>query len=434
MTLSLHDYQNQTPASSTARQLQRVLSALLIKNRFIRSLTHTNLTRAEVHLLIETQARGQTTITELQQLLNMDQSSVSRSIKSLIQTHRINARPSKTDKRAKLLSLTATGHDAVAQIDEVAGAIYNKFASRLTPAEGLEILEFFRRIADYCGQPQCPIRKGEHEIRMQQRRMSRAIGVLSKDVFSSGLSATQWNVFNTICYSPYPPNPKSLVKEQNIPANSLTIILGKLESLGFIQRVQAEHDSRYVELKATTAGLSFLEKIETDSAKQLNAVLFDYTQQRKEKLLSILVKYVDQDPGTVKTPIAGDYVIKKLTTQKTRRTARTFAINEIVASGAAQFAPERFFAESSLAFGMFAKDEALQATCEISTHSKTAELSLLAWNKSITPDMAFHFMEEVFHILSKNHKIKRLKVTYEPARKILKTAGVLDSDDTIEPT
>ena len=408
-------------------QLHRTLSTLLMKNRFIRKLTHTGLSRAEVHALIEIHARGESTIKSLQPLLNMDQSSVSRLIKNLIEEKRVYASLSSEDKRVKLLRLSSGGLNAISQIDEVAGSIFEGFRSKLTKNQGEELLEFFKDVANWYGQPACPTRAGENEIRMQQRRMSRALGVLSKDAFGSGFSFSQWNILSEICDSTYPLNPKQLSESQDIPGNSLSIALDKLEKLGFIERTQAKHDSRFIEIYPSSSGKTFRNKIVTQSALDLQKILGGYSQKEQTKLLEIMLRYTDQAHESTSNLMSDALLVKKIKTKKDRKSARTFSITELVKRGHAEFSPSFLIADHSLVYGLFDKNKHLQSVCEIVHNSDPAELTLLASNKQTPPGLAFTFMEQIIELLRADSKTKRLRICFEPAVTLLKNGGRLKS-------
>lgn len=411
--------------------IHRALATLLMKNRFIRRLTHTGLSRGEVHILIEIQARGECTVRVIQPLLNIDQSSISRFVKNLTQKKLISSVPSEVDKRAKVLKLTATGRNVISQIDEVAGTVFEQFASRLPASEKKILAEFFERIADWYGQPRCPLRPGESEVRMQQRRMSRALGVLSQNIFGSQLSSSQWFVFREICYAAYPLNPKTLSEHQSIPPNSLSIILEKLENSGLITRASAVHDSRYIELLPTAQGKKQLSMTERHSADDIEKIVSSLPQQRQELLLAIVRRYIDQDATTSPVLLPQDFTLRKISAKKERDQARAFAITELVRRGHAEFAPSVLVGERSLVYGLFDSTNALQAICEIQNSERASEFSLLASNKETTPNLAYIFMERVFETLRGAREVSTLKFSFEPAARLLQKAGVLGSQATL---
>ncbi|MCB0336047.1 MAG: winged helix-turn-helix transcriptional regulator [Bdellovibrionales bacterium] len=403
--------------------LHYCLSTMLRKNRFIRKLTHINLTRADIHTLIEIEAFEETTIKDLQPILNMDQSSVSRLVKGLVKSGRVMSHASKKDKRMKLLSLTEEGKKTVAKIDGEAGAIFQTFIDRLSASEVKEVLEFYRRVADWHGQPHCPNRKKENEVRWQQRRTSRAIGVLAKDLFSSGLSSSQWNTFNEICRSSYPLNPKQLSKTLNIAPNSLSIILEKLESLGLVSRKAATHDSRYIELSATTNGSKFLAQLEVQSAQNLQKILHDYSTKRVKQLLNIMQHYLDMNLAVAQGELPGDYNVKRARTKSLCDSLRTFAVTEIVHAGDAQHIPAIICAEDSFVYALYNENETVIAVCEITQSKKKWALNLLATDKSLAPAIAFAFLEHVLGKLNKKHGVSSLEIQFTPAKLLLQNAG-----------
>ncbi len=407
-------------------QLHRALAALLMKNRFIRKLTHTGLSRGEVHILIEIHARGESSVKVLQPLLNIDQSSVSRLVKNLIHKKFVRSVSSEADRRSKLLRLTAAGSNAIEQIDKVAGGKFEQFASRLTKAEREELLEFFQRIADWYGQPSCPERAEESAVRLQQRRMSRAFGVLSSDIFGSGLSSSQWFVFQEICNSAYPLNNKILAEHQGLAPNSLSIILEKLLRLGYIKRNRAVHDSRHIELASSVAGERHVAAIEKKCADDLAHILAEYQPERRRTLLQIVLRYIGQETPHQPIALPNDFSIRKIQGKKNRDQARAFAVTELVQRGHAEFAPTRLIDDQSLVFGLYDGNDELQSVCEIQIGDAGCELSLLASNKDTSPNFAYLFMERIFETLRATREISELRLTFKPAVKLLRKAGMLE--------
>ena len=407
------------------RKLHSALVVLIKKNRFIRRLTDTGLSRAEIHTLVEIEARGEASMKVLQPILNMEQSSVSRLVQGLVQKKLLDSNPWSEDRRVRVLQVTTKGHALLTQIDTVAGAVFDRFKARLTTKERESLNWFFCAVSDFYDQPHCPERNGEDELRMQQRRMSRALGVLGKNIFGSKLSSSQWHVFTHICGSPYPLNPKQIAKKQGIPSNSLTTIFDKLIAKGLISREQSTHDSRYIELSATKKGAMFLQRIEDQFVSELQSILSGLGTDDIAELLDILEHYVDQDPDKEQSPLPPTLRVQRLRSKEDRKIARTFAITELVGRGHAHYAPGFFLHADSHCYALYSEDDILCSICEIHSDQKKASLSLLASKKEVTPAQAFAFLCEVLDQYQKSTSVTSLDIDFFPAARLLQKGGRL---------
>ena len=184
--------------------IHKGLSVFIRANRFIRYLSGLKYTRAEIHTLIEVSARGESTIKNLTEILNMSQSSVSRLVKQLVAKNLLYQTSSKEDKRSKIIKLTTEGKKVVKRIDDEAGPRFIERIKRLNAKEQEVLINFYKRYGNLYKLPNSPSRKGENEIRLQERRVTRSLGVLNNNVFNSGLSTPQWSVLFDIYNHDFP--------------------------------------------------------------------------------------------------------------------------------------------------------------------------------------------------------------------------------------
>ena len=79
----------------------------------------------------------------------------------------------------------------------------------------------------------------------------------------------------------------------------------------------------------------------------------------------------------------------------------------------------------SVVYGLFDSTKQLVAVCEIIDEVTPAEFSLLASDRSVSPSLAFSFMELVFESLRDSDGIVEVKFTFPPAIRLLEKAGLL---------
>ena len=84
------------------------------------TLAETDLSASAVHAVIEIGNRGEMTANQLGQALLLEKSTISRMVSRLIERELVIEAQSKTDGRAKMLSLTEAGHTLLADIDRFA--------------------------------------------------------------------------------------------------------------------------------------------------------------------------------------------------------------------------------------------------------------------------------------------------------------------------
>jgi DNA-binding MarR family transcriptional regulator/GNAT superfamily N-acetyltransferase len=84
------------------------------------TLAETDLSASAVHAVIEIGNRGEMTANQLGQALLLEKSTISRMVSRLIERELVIEAPSRTDGRAKMLSLTDAGHALFADIDRFA--------------------------------------------------------------------------------------------------------------------------------------------------------------------------------------------------------------------------------------------------------------------------------------------------------------------------
>jgi putative acetyltransferase len=145
------------PLRHASRELVRELGFLQAKD------TATGLSHSHCHALIELDARGPVTQSELPSLLRLDKSTTSRIVAELVARRWVRARPSEQDARARILSLTSAGRAKVELVHREANARVEQALAmlpgddRAVVLRGMETyaraLERSRRVAGYSVRP-----------------------------------------------------------------------------------------------------------------------------------------------------------------------------------------------------------------------------------------------------------------------------------------
>lgn len=118
-----------------SRQLVRLLD--LLKGRY-RDAAHPY---PHSHALMELQARGRLTVNDLADILRMDKSSVSRIVKGLVRKKLVRTAAGESDKRYRLVQLTARGTEEAAKLHALGNAHVGAVLQNLSAEEVQSIIQ-----------------------------------------------------------------------------------------------------------------------------------------------------------------------------------------------------------------------------------------------------------------------------------------------------
>lgn len=105
------------------------------------------LTLAQCHPLLEIDLRGQTTLVELAQSLELDKSTLSRTVDALVNKGLVSRTPHPDDRRYTRLTLTDAGKRICADINSRSDAHYRKVFQRIPESEHDEVMKGFTLLA-----------------------------------------------------------------------------------------------------------------------------------------------------------------------------------------------------------------------------------------------------------------------------------------------
>lgn len=412
-------------------EIHKGLSVFIRANRFIRYLSGIKYTRAEIHTLIEIAARGESTIKDLTQILNMEQSSISRLVKNLVSENLLFQTSSEEDKRSKIIKLTTNGKNVVKRIDKQAGPKLIERARRLNSKEQEVLINFYENFGKLYKLSISPIRKGENEIRLQERRLTRSLGVLNNNVFNSGLSTPQWSVLFDVYNHEFPLNAKMISKNQGIAPNTLSQALNFLEKEKLIKRNQALLDSRFIEVKITSEGKKKYKEIEEKVCKDLARTLSSYSKKNKEHIVKTFLKYLDVNDlnETIKTKS-----IFKISKAKSSEITeiRKFAVGQLFKCEISEYTPEVLVSKNSLIYNLKNKDTIFSIVEFQKIKDGKLSLSLLVSKRSLAPAEIVNFMIKVVELIRKNNKIKFIEINFKPAVKTFKKAKLIKGSNLLK--
>ena len=318
--------------------MHRLFRLLQQRNRYVHREPTTNLSLLDAHILTELDAFPGITQTELLKILEVSQTSLSLVCAELEQQGLLTRERHAQDKRIVKYALTKQGKKIVDESDIVTDNTFAKFGKLISQKERDELVAFFKTLSDGTGQLPGKLRAGETTFRLQQRRLTRALGLLHSQVFGSAFSVTEWQVLAEIGLYSGAIFAKDIEQRLGIPASTLTFILRRLEKVPYVERQSFETDTRKKVLLITAAGQKALNEIESNAAKRIQKGLQNVSAQKKKQWLKILASYSLGELADTNN-IADTITFHIALTPEQKTLIRSYLITQNVTEGTVSFLP-----------------------------------------------------------------------------------------------
>lgn len=328
--------------------LHRLFRLLHQRNRYVSREPSVNLSISEAHILTELDAKDNITQKQMSMLLRLPQSTLASTCAQLIEQGLLSSQAGSQDKRKVVYSLTKRGREVVVESDNITDQNFNQFAAQLKNSEKRELIEFFSAIADGYGEEKGLLRPGESRFRLEQRRITRAFGLLTEHAFGGPLTGAEWQIINEIACKSGEIVGHIIENRLCIARGTLAAALKRLESRNLIERRPAGKDDRREKmLFITEEGLKVRSSIEEKAVRDLAEALKPYKTSKLRIWVSVLARYtleeLNGNPGT-------EYLwyLQTARSKEERAEARAFLIQHAVKERKILELPESIAAGSML--------------------------------------------------------------------------------------
>jgi DNA-binding MarR family transcriptional regulator len=313
-----------------------LLHQLLAFQLRVRRLTPaTELSLSESQILGEIVGGKVKTAGQLSSRSFLEKSTVSRLLARL-QTKRYLrfAERAKRDLRLKPVVPTALGKRTLEQDDYTRSLVSSKLLGALSEVEHGRFVAFFKHLADGFGIDQdCP-RATEHALRCEQRRLSRAFGLLGGNFFQSRLSILEFHLLTILGGSPLRLTAATLESDLPYSPSSISRALQRLERQKSISRSAITADRRNLQVVITAAGREALGKVRKRVEQELGRACRVLEPAELQQGLDLLKRVVlSQDPLQPQLEITQAITLKDIFE------ARAFLVEQLVKSGRHQMLP-----------------------------------------------------------------------------------------------
>lgn len=276
-----------------ALTLHRLFCEVQRQNKFVSTTVERTLKLLESHILLELEAQPGITAGQLAGFLCVDRRSVSKALIELSKRNLIKKKTDRSDARRQLLKVTTRAKSQLKRIDTFNNNQIEMSLKDHSASEQQAVRLLYKSISDGCNVPVAATRAGEHWLRPLQRRVTRALGLLTTRAFHSDLSAVSLHVLRTISGAGHPVSVNEIAAALGIKPSHLSQILSDFERKGYLKRNRSKKDQRIVLISESTKGRRKLKRVEESAAEFLLQALKNLSDNELRKCLAGYQKYVD---------------------------------------------------------------------------------------------------------------------------------------------
>ncbi len=330
-----------------ALKIHRLFHKMAQGNRAIGNALPGGLSLVQEQLLVELDADKERSLRDLEALLKLDQSSISRIAAGLEERGFIRRLSDPNDGRRYILQLTAAARNVISAIDRFADNRLKLLCSALSSQELRDLKRYFEMLGDGLGEPRGIPRASEHPIRVEQRRLARAVGLLSDSYMQSGLAVSTWHLLSEICSSREALHIKSISERLGLAKNSISTLVAVLEKKGIVTKELNSEDARSVYVVATAKGQELFAGLERKAAQLIELALAKFSHEEAQRFCDLLRNFVQAGDSSLSELLAKgefDYA----STERERAAARSFLVLEGVRTTDAIYLPEKLFAKDQV--------------------------------------------------------------------------------------
>ena len=353
-----------TPKQETPQELAKLLLDILLRlNIRLETITAQLKPKLHVstnHLLTAVYYSPGITASALVKLLQLEKSTVSRLINKLMQSGLLKLRSNsgQSDGREKPLSLTTKGEATLLEDRDLRDQQIQILTAPLNSAERKSLLALLAEINEAFGAPSAELTPEEEPIKVEIRRIARAMGLLGSDLLGTKRPVEHIQILKAIDQHTGPVMLTALDILLPYDKANLTRYVSALTKEGLIKQTQLSSDNRFSELTLTKAGANLLSQALHTAALALIPCCANFSKRSIEQLTTLVEKIAP----TTSEPTLRDLEIDEISSDpKALHKARALLVLEAVRTGAAEQLPETLFSKSNRSFALKYRDNLVGA-------------------------------------------------------------------------
>jgi DNA-binding MarR family transcriptional regulator len=351
-------------------RLHRALREFPRYNQFLDKVHGLEMAPVESHILVEVGGKSGLSVKDLNILLGLEKSIVSKLIKKFATKKILITESAPHDRREKILYLTKRGQELLALFDRLSNQNLREFdaAAQFTSGEVLRISLTLTKLADSLHAPSTVIRKLDHPLRPVIRRLTRSFQLLVRRAMGSNLNTLEWQTLLTISQNTECLTPTQVGSMLKASKSATAVALAELERQGFIVRHKTEGDQRSFQLELSKAGFDLIAAFEAQAIKSYSAFR-GITLQEVERIERWM-----RAAAIVHNLNRNEMKLQTISSSEVREHARRLTLAKYLMDEFTVI-PSKVFHESSRSFALF-RDTLLLAAVEFSPSSTNHVLNL----------------------------------------------------------
>lgn len=311
-------------------------------------------------LIGEILSRDKVLSSDLSSALKLEQSSVSRLVNSLKERGFVCSSPNPKDKRKHLLSVSAKGRKELEKDDLARSNASSILMSCISAQAQTRIIGAFRNLSDTEGIDRSIQRPNEHPLRPEQRRLTRAFGLLRGNFMGTGLSISCFHIFHFLIEEGSLPL-SFLFKHVPYEQSSISRAVEGLVRKRLIKMQSSVSDLRARQVTITSKGQDLFASTEKALGQKLkNALDAELCAEFLKSLQDFFALNIVRRLASGKEGLA----MRQLSSSDERGQARGLLVSNSVAHGRLESLPALLYPDSARAMGLF-KNDLLIACCEL---------------------------------------------------------------------
>ena len=369
---------------------------------------------SEAHLLLQLDTEPESTAKDLAEALSLDKSTISREINRAIKNGLLRQRTSSQDRRAKKLSITPKAKKLLGQLDSSQAEILRECFRELHDKDEQSLAELLRLLADGLGAQSLAMRPEDHPVTVENRRLSRVMGMLGNAMGDSSFSISEVHILLTLSKAKENLGAREILDKVPFEPSTLSRKLRRLEAEKWILRRTSRKDARCSSLSLSAKGRRALLAYEESVSKQIGSALEACSSEQIQNYIRILRSISTEASTTSNTiQLQQEVEVRILSTEEERQSARAFLVQQLVRRNLQHTIGCQIFPDKNLSATLLV-DKKLRGVCDISLEDNQLRVEHCIFAKlKGTDSIADSFIKSVFSHALRSSEAEVIQVPLE---------------------
>lgn len=315
------------------------------------------LTLNESHVLGEIGRRRLITAAEIGRNLVLEKSIVSRLLAALGKRGLVSSESSPADGRLKHLKLTPAGEKIFEEDDNLRSEQVRRCVAALSSYEQSDLAYFLAVMADSLHASDVPLTQSDSSLKIQIRRLTRAMGFLGDNLLGTGLSVQKCQLLSILNSGAGICSMSMLREELPYESSMLSRLVSFLQAARLVIKDSIAGDLRRLGVKPTSAGRRFWSEKSRLAGNFIVQTLSGETPERMSHFASLLEKFLQG--RRLFDGVFGEngIAIRVLAGEEQIMNGRAFLVQELVRRGEHNRLPEMLLSRRNFCVGVYRNDE-----------------------------------------------------------------------------